>query len=103
LKTSCHVENHQPVPLRPLDDILGEVPLGAAPIMIYTPELVMDEGSAYDGGKDYEGWYQYDPLAHEFHSVCYPEWWPEPDEVDFHATLARRLQPGERLVVIHEG
>jgi hypothetical protein len=103
VKTSCRVENLTPVPLKPLDEVLDDIGPPNGVVALYIPHLAMRYDGPYHGNPDPDGWYLFDPLAGEFHSVCRPEWWPEPNEVDYHATLARRLQPGERLVAIHEG
>ncbi len=96
------VENHQPVPLVPL----AELSWGEGDVM-YIGRRVMREGSEYDDGEEDVGWVVMDSSYYGMDGypflVAGRYAFPNFDHYDSEKTLARKLQPGERLVITYAG
>lgn len=81
MNITIRVENHQPVPLRPLNEVLEELPDG--------------KGIIYIKEEKFEAWYRLGymfavPL--QYHDAFQAD--------DFEAAaLARLLQPGEKIII----
>lgn len=89
MKSTLRVENHQPVPLAKFSDV--EAAMGGKPGAVYL--------RFWDTGE--ERWFHYDPKE----AMAFPLEGSHEAFLLFgnDSILARRLQPGERLVITFEG
>lgn len=95
MKTCFEVHNHQPVPLRPLDELLRElVRQKTHEAVLYLDELLWANQPLQSG------WYIW---SSSHFTACdgSNDFWG--DELDYRLARARLLQPGERLVITFEG
>lgn len=104
MRLTVRVDNHRPVPLRPLAEVLDELADGD-PVYV-GPYYGVAEYEGEWTGEEPLGWCRCQPdrhggLLNTVDGDTTYDYWLE--NFDLARTLARPLQPGERLVVEYEG
>lgn len=97
MKTKIRVENHNPVPLRPVADLVDEIVRSRkSEYVVYLDRIMWENGEIITDA----GWYIWQAGGHWTSVEADNDFWN--DFFSYKNSTGRLLQPGEKLIVEFE-